>query len=212
MAQTKSGSEIVAAQRAGIDVSEYRKRIASGLKKCTRCKTWTQNINFCSDVTRWDSLSAVCNSCRRVKVRKSRNGIPSSFKGRHHTKATRKLLSKLAKGRPGWFKGKHWSLEERERLSKTVSKVVARGRRHYAWKNGSAQRRKRVRESQPYKAWRTRVFFRDGFLCKSCGDARGGNLQAHHIKPYSSHPKLRFDVSNGLTLCVTCHRKVHAHE
>jgi hypothetical protein len=41
--------------------------------------------------------------------------------------------------------------------------------------------------------------------CKSCGDSTGGNLNAHHIKRF-------IDISNGITLCDVCHRKVHSNE
>lgn len=30
--------------------------------------------------------------------------------------------------------------------------------------------------------WRKKVFLKDNFTCKVCGDNRGGNLEAHHIK------------------------------
>ncbi len=45
--------------------------------------------------------------------------------------------------------------------------------------------------------------------CQDCGDSRGGNLVAHHIKAFASYPDLRFEVSNGLTLCKSCHAKRH---
>jgi 5-methylcytosine-specific restriction endonuclease McrA len=36
-------------------------------------------------------------------------------------------------------------------------------------------------------------------------------LQADHIKPFAHHPELRFDVNNGRTLCVPCHRKTDTY-
>jgi len=53
---------------------------------------------------------------------------------------------------------------------------------------------------------RLRIFERDQFTCQHCGTV-GGRLNADHIKPYSTHPALRFDLANGRTLCVPCHRK-----
>jgi len=61
-----------------------------------------------------------------------------------------------------------------------------------------------------YKAWRLRVYKRDGFRCKMCG---GNNkLQAHHIKRWADYPTLRYVVSNGITLCELCHTLVKDKE
>ena len=55
------------------------------------------------------------------------------------------------------------------------------------------------------REWRVAVFERDGYRCRECG-ASGGRLQAHHIQPYKANPILRYELSNGLTLCVACHQ------
>lgn len=57
-----------------------------------------------------------------------------------------------------------------------------------------------------YKEWRRAVFVRDAYTCVECGQ-RGGRLHADHIKPWSTHPALRYEVSNGRTMCVPCHSK-----
>jgi hypothetical protein len=74
------------------------------------------------------------------------------------------------------------------------------------WKGGITPESRRLRQSDAYKAWRTAVFQRDNFTCVCCGQY-GGNLHAHHIKPWSTHPRLRFEVANGQTLCVSCHKE-----
>jgi len=40
----------------------------------------------------------------------------------------------------------------------------------------------------------------------------GGILNAHHIKKFKDYPKLRLEISNGITLCVECHRKAHTRK
>ena len=54
--------------------------------------------------------------------------------------------------------------------------------------------------------WRKAVFARDEYACVNCG-ARGVRLNADHIKPFATYAGLRFDISNGRTLCVPCHRR-----
>jgi len=62
----------------------------------------------------------------------------------------------------------------------------------------------RLRTSKRYAEWREAVFERDDYTCQECGQ-RGGKLNADHIMKFAEYPELRFDVSNGRTLCVACH-------
>lgn len=64
------------------------------------------------------------------------------------------------------------------------------------------------RNSIEYSKWRTDVFIRDKFTCQHCHQI-GGELNAHHIKPFSKFIDLRYEITNGLTLCKACHLKVH---
>ena len=70
---------------------------------------------------------------------------------------------------------------------------------------------KQIRPQAATKKWREDIFERDNYTCQKCGQ-RGGDLNAHHIKLYSKHKKLRFETSNGLTLCVSCHKKEHLRD
>jgi len=58
-----------------------------------------------------------------------------------------------------------------------------------------------------YKEWRISVFKRDLYVCQHCGSKR--KLNAHHIISFASDPSLRYDITNGITLCSVCHRKEH---
>lgn len=71
--------------------------------------------------------------------------------------------------------------------------------------------RRRIRYSKKMSDWRNAVFVRDNYTCQNCG-IRNGNghtvvLNADHIKPFAYYPELRFELSNGRTLCLDCHRK-----
>lgn len=80
------------------------------------------------------------------------------------------------------------------------------GARNPRWEGGITTENSKLRKTREYRAWREAVFVRDRFTCQHCGQ-RGGTLHADHIKPFCAFPELRFDVSNGRTLCVACHRK-----
>lgn len=54
--------------------------------------------------------------------------------------------------------------------------------------------------------WRKSVFKRDNYTCQICLQ-RGKYLEADHIKPWAYFPELRFELSNGRTLCRPCHDK-----
>ena len=74
------------------------------------------------------------------------------------------------------------------------------------WKGGISPENDRIRNSPEYAVWRTAVFERDHFTCQDCGDNTGGNLEAHHMKPFATYRELRFVVDNGKTLCLKCHK------
>lgn len=65
------------------------------------------------------------------------------------------------------------------------------------------------RSSTEYKAWRASVLRRDNGTCQECG-ARNVIMHAHHIKPFNDYPDMRYDVSNGVTMCASCHVKLES--
>lgn len=65
-----------------------------------------------------------------------------------------------------------------------------------------------IRNSPKHKEWSLNVMKRDDFTCQECGK-RGGNLHAHHIKDFAKNENMRFELTNGQTLCVGCHIELH---
>lgn len=87
---------------------------------------------------------------------------------------------------------------------------MMKGENHYNWNGGTSEKRQLDMTRREYREWRKSVFERDKYTCQVCGDHKGGNLRAHHIKRYSAFPELRYSVENGITLCDKCHNKVHS--
>jgi hypothetical protein len=67
---------------------------------------------------------------------------------------------------------------------------------------------KDYRKDKRYTKWRTDVFNRDNYTCQKCLIV-GGKLEAHHIKTFNKHKELRFEITNGITLCKKCHKELH---
>jgi 5-methylcytosine-specific restriction endonuclease McrA len=60
------------------------------------------------------------------------------------------------------------------------------------------------------REWSKTVLRRDGYKCVICG-ANRQRLHADHIKPFALFPELRFDLDNGRTLCLPCHKEFGAN-
>ena len=62
------------------------------------------------------------------------------------------------------------------------------------------------RKTRDYRIWVANCIRRDK-VCLICGSRQ--QRQVHHILDGSNHPKTRFDISNGVTLCRKCHTTFH---
>ena len=59
----------------------------------------------------------------------------------------------------------------------------------------------------PLQRWSIAVKKRDNYTCQLCGSKK--NLVAHHVLSKERFPNLMYNVSNGITLCKSCHVKEH---
>lgn len=71
------------------------------------------------------------------------------------------------------------------------------------------EERNDLRKYPEYYEWRSKVYERDNYTCRACGDDSGGNLNAHHIENYSENKEKRTCLDNGITLCISCHKEFH---
>lgn len=108
--------------------------------------------------------------------------------------------------------GKEFRSEDRRAqfCSRPCARKAEIGIKAHARKDGKSMERERAGRANELTVWRKQVYARDGYACQRCGGK--GRIHAHHIKPWAEYPELRFDVSNGLTLCEDCHGKEHGKD
>jgi len=113
-----------------------------------------------------------------------------------------------------------------------ASSVAGEGNNN--WKGGISSLRSLV-DALLWPLWIYPIMARDHFTCQNCGDARGHNLNVHHLRSYVSIRKLvlkqhhQLDLNlwdgkkklaelivaehtfdDGITLCKKCHISVHS--
>lgn len=79
-----------------------------------------------------------------------------------------------------------------------------------AWVTVITQLSKRDRSCEGYSKWRNDVYKRDRYTCQICSSKK--KINAHHIVRWVDSIELRFDLSNGVTLCENCHKLIHKGE
>ena len=125
--------------------------------------------------------------------------------GHKHTKEAKIKIGLASKGNT-YCLGKKASLETRIK-----KKEAMLGEKNHQWRGGLVEKNLVIRHSLEYRLWRESVFQRDNYTCIWCGDNRGGNLEADHIRPFALFPELRFVLENGRTLCINCHKTTNTY-
>lgn len=130
-----------------------------------------------------------------VVLLKTRLKISKANIGKKHSEETKKKISlSLA--------GKKRPIEVRRKISES-----SKGENGNNWRGGITPEHSIIRKSMDYRIWRKSVFARDNWTCVIC-KYKGKNINADHIKQFALFPELRFDINNGRTLCVPCHKKI----
>lgn len=86
-------------------------------------------------------------------------------------------------------------------------KELFTGENNPRWNGGITAVGDAIRHSPEYIAWRNACGNRDKKKCQLCGTWR--KVIVHHIKTFEKYPKLRLEITNGITLCRGCHVKIH---
>src|SRR3990167_2978566 len=106
--------------------------------------------------------------------------------------------------------------------NKNVPNPDFHGEKNPNWKGGITPLVQKVRSCDKYLRWRDSVYKRDSYTCQICSK-RSGDINADHypklfsaifqenkVQTYQEAMKCKdfWDINNGRTLCVPCHKKV----
>jgi len=83
------------------------------------------------------------------------------------------------------------------------------GKQNPNWNGGCSPERQSKYARSAWKELAKSILKRDNYTCQQCGNTKG-NYNVHHIKEWSRFPKLRFEPTNLITLCIKCHKKEHS--
>ena len=190
------------------------------------------------------------------KIKEAKIGKSNNRKGIKHTEVTKKLISNRLMGRKAvnkkypdfWIcsecKKSFPNITGHKRLyCSTKCRDITRSRfyrenndKHPNYIDGRTPLHITIRNLNEEKQWIRLVFKRDNYTCQECGTEVSGNLQAHHIKPFSiilSEFLLKYNqfspiedketlvrlalkyepfwnITNGRTLCFSCHKNTES--
>ena len=160
---------------------------------------WTDDqtnklIEMYSEFSGWQIAEELGKTKPAVMMRANKLGLkkPANFKVTRSPEDNMNKSKRMTGKKVGPF-----SYEHRKKISNSQPN---KGKNKRSTENNLARR------SVEYRMWRKAVFERDDYTCQHC-NARGVELNADHIKPFAVFKELRYELTNGRTLCVECHRK-----
>lgn len=99
-----------------------------------------------------------------------------------------------------------WNYKNSQKINGALKKSHLGGKNNPRWQGGKTDPRKQLQNSKKHKEWRIAIFKRDNYTCQMCGQI-GHELNADHIYSWKHYPEKFYDLDNGRTLCISCHRK-----
>lgn len=146
---------------------------------------------------------------RKPRSEEYRKNLRIAAKKRGVSIVTRIAHKKALTGRKLPPHSKEWNEKIKQAHLKIRYKTSERekGNKHWNWQGGIYSEIARLRKTIQYYDWRDAVYKRDKYTCIECKKS-GVYLNAHHKKSFRHFPELRFDINNGITLCVPCHKKI----
>lgn len=208
--------------------SKFRNR-----KFCTySCKSISMKTKFKEQTPNWrgGQIKRICLTCRKEffvdphRINYNRGKFCSKHclakRNYGHQSAPKKQLFCIICDKPFYEyisnliresnRGKCCSKECRVKY--TQQRIS--GKNSYLWKGGITPINRLQRYQMKARNWSKAIKVRDNFTCQICrirshkGLGKHLRLESHHIKNWADYPKLRYEFSNGITLCRDCHDKL----
>jgi len=133
------------------------------------------------------------------------------MKGKKHSAESKAKMSASRKGSIPWNKGMKGLWLNRHF---DVLNSMQKGEKHPRWKEDRTTLRvneKKHLDGQ-YRDWMKSVKDRDNWKCQIADENCKGRLEAHHILNWMDFPELRYEINNGITLCLAHHPRGRTKE
>ena len=180
-----------------LHTAEWRAYFSSRMKGRTFTPEWKKKISL--------SKMGEKNCMKRPEIAIK---VALKNKGKHLSEKHKRKLSAI-------FTGRIKTDEHLKHISEALKRAgirpppcpierLRRGEKHYMWKGGITPLHEKIRSSPECSQWKKDCLKRDNFTCQWCRQ-KHGKLEVDHIKMFSHYPELRFELSNGKTLCINCH-------
>ena len=186
----KKFCSVVCANKINNKVSRYKNIVSKYPKFCGLCQVCGNDI--IAKNAGFDKKNRKFCSCHCKTI--------SNNKTRVWKESTRRITGERSRK---LFTGKKLTPEQCE-----IRRINNLGEKSHFWRGGLTDTNRKLRNSSFTKNWRNSVFERDNYTCADC-KVRGKKLAAHHLINWSDDESLRFELSNGITLCWDCHYKRH---
>lgn len=171
---------------------EYSHKWKGGKPKCLDCNKITTQYT-----------SKRCRECF-VKFQKGKNA--GNYKGVKININCTQCKNQFS----AYYKAKFCS----QKCFGEYSKIHYRGEKIYNYKKDRTQLKddSKERGGQLHREWSNSVKIRDGGKCKINNSDCKGRLEAHHILGWTKYSELRYEITNGITLCHFHHPRKREDE
>jgi hypothetical protein len=145
----------------------------------------------------------------KEKIRKA--NLNREYKGGWQlSEETKKKISNYAKNNLPKYSFKKGYIP----WNKGLKGVMPNGENHPSWIKDRTKLKKEENKAYDYayQYWAKEVKNRDNWKCKINNKDCKGRLESHHILSWKDYPELRYNINNGITLCLAHHPRKRAEE